>query len=320
MTPSRRVAAGADGSGRSEDSDDDPAKGGVRRRAVVAAAVATEPRWLFAQAPAAPASPVSTPLVDAPQADGTTLTVERRDDIVLIGINRPRSTQPAGRRDPPPVRAGALRLRARSVAAGRDSLRRRALLARHRRRCRRGDLRSGRRPPMPRAQSTSSARRRRRPANRWCASCTATPGTSGTKSTWPATCGSRPPTPTSARANSHGPFLEAAQRFVREAGWGNAMRTLPLAIASTAEVVSDGRRRSPRRRRRRSAGVGDRRNRRGGPAVDAGHADLGTPRHHPRRGRCVRRTATSPGPYKTEDFLEGRRAEAEGRPPKYRGK
>jgi hypothetical protein len=24
--------------------------------------------------------------------------------------------------------------------------------------------------------------------------------------------------------------------------------------------------------------------------------------------------------YKTEDFLEGRRAEAEGRPPKYRGK
>jgi enoyl-CoA hydratase/carnithine racemase len=34
----------------------------------------------------------------------------------------------------------------------------------------------------------------------------------------------------------------------------------------------------------------------------------------------ARTSATYAALYKTEDFLEGRRAEAEGRPPKYRGR
>ena len=64
-------------------------RGGVRRRAVLTAAVTTAAAAVVrGQTPATPASPGSTTLADVPRAEGTTLTVERREDIVLIGINR----------------------------------------------------------------------------------------------------------------------------------------------------------------------------------------------------------------------------------------
>ncbi len=62
---------------------------GLGRRELLTAAVATASVSLVrAQAPV-PATPAQTTLADVPLAEGTTITVERRDDIALIGINRP---------------------------------------------------------------------------------------------------------------------------------------------------------------------------------------------------------------------------------------
>jgi enoyl-CoA hydratase/carnithine racemase len=61
---------------------------GLRRRELLAAAVATASASVVRAQPPAPSPPAPTRLADAPIAQGETITVERRDDIVLVGLNR----------------------------------------------------------------------------------------------------------------------------------------------------------------------------------------------------------------------------------------
>ena len=59
-----------------------------RRALLTGAAVAAAAVVVRAQAQAPAAAPV-TNLVDAPLSASTTITVERRGDVVLVGLNRP---------------------------------------------------------------------------------------------------------------------------------------------------------------------------------------------------------------------------------------
>ncbi len=215
-------------------------RGGVRRRAVLTAAVtAAAAAVVTAQAPAAPESPASTPLVDAPRADGTTLTVERRGDIVLIGINRPAVHN---RLD------GATRRRLGQVlyAYEHDPSLRAAILFGHGERFSRGidvdaaqaTLQSG----QPAADATG--------AIDILGKATPPPGKPMVcvvhGDTWNLgheiylACGVRIAagnTDFGQDENSHGRFPGggATVRFVREAGWGNAMRYMLTGDHWTAE-------------------------------------------------------------------------------------
>jgi enoyl-CoA hydratase len=127
--------------------------------------------------------------------------------------------------------------------------------------------------------------------------------------------------------NTHGRFPGggATVRFVREAGWGNAMRYMLTGDHWSAEEsyrMGVTQEIAPTREAALDAGVAMARKIAAcGPlsiratllsahqVVDPVEADA-----------LSKLDAAYGALYRTEDFLEGRRAEAEGRPPKYQGR
>ena len=127
--------------------------------------------------------------------------------------------------------------------------------------------------------------------------------------------------------NTHGRFPGggATVRFVREAGWGNAMRYMltgdhwsaeesyrmgiTQAIAPTPEAALE----AGIAMARKTAGCGP-------LSIRATLASA----HHvidPVEADALSKLDAAYGAlYRTQDFIEGRRAEAEGRPPRYQGK
>jgi enoyl-CoA hydratase/carnithine racemase len=127
--------------------------------------------------------------------------------------------------------------------------------------------------------------------------------------------------------NTHGRFPGggATVRFVREAGWGNAMRYMLTGDHWSAEEsyrMGITQLVAPTPQAALEAGIAMAR-RIAAAAPLSTRATLTSARHvtMPVEADALAKTnAVYAALYKTEDFLEGRRAEAEGRPPKYRGK
>jgi enoyl-CoA hydratase/carnithine racemase len=307
----------------------------VGRRALLTGAAATAAAAVVrGQAPGAPPSPETT-LANVPLSDGTTITVERRDDIVLIGINR---TAMNNRLD------GATRRRMGEVfyAFDHDASLRVAVLFGHGNGFSRGI-------DVDAAQAnfqSSAAPNPTQPAAPQAGTVDilgkATPPPSkpvvvvAHGDTWNLgheiylACDVRiaaANTDFGQDENTHGRFPGggATVRFVREAGWGNAMRYMLTGDHWSAEesfrmgitqVVA------PTPQAALDAGVAMARKIAAAAPLST-KATLTSARHvtTPIEADALARTnAVYAGLYKTEDFLEGRRAEAEGRPPKYRGK
>ena len=127
--------------------------------------------------------------------------------------------------------------------------------------------------------------------------------------------------------NAHGRFPGggATVRFVREAGWGNAMRYMLTGDHWTAEEsfrIGVTQVMAPTPAAALEAGVAMAR-KVAAVAPLSTRATLTSARHvtTPIEADALAKTGpTYVALYKTEDFIEGRRAEAEGRPPKFRGK
>jgi enoyl-CoA hydratase/carnithine racemase len=303
---------------------------GVRRRSVLAAAVATATASVVrAQAPVTPASPGPMALADVPLADGVTLTVERRGDIVLIGINR---TAMNNRLD------GATRRRMGEVlfAYEHDPSLRAAVLFGHGDCFSRGiDVDAAQAAfqamsPAPNATGTIDILGKATPPPGKPVVCVVHGDTWNLGHEIYLACDVRiaaANTDFGQDENAHGRFPGggATVRFVRDAGWGNAMRYMLTGDHWTAaesyrmgitQVIA------PTPEAALEAGVAMAQ-KIAAVAPLSTRATLTSARHvtTPMEADALAKTGpTYMALYKTEDFLEGRRAEAEGRPPKYRGR
>jgi enoyl-CoA hydratase/carnithine racemase len=297
---------------------------------VLAAAVATATASVVrAQTPVAPASPGPTTLADVPRADGVTLTVERRGEIVLIGINR---TAINNRLD------GATRRRMGEVlfAYEHDPSLRAAVLFGHGDCFSRGiDVDAAQAAfqgtsPVPDATATIDILGKATPPPGKPVVCVVHGDTWNLGHEIYLACDIRiaaANTDFGQDENAHGRFPGggATVRFVRDAGWGNAMRYMLTGDHWTAaesyrmgltQVIA------PSPEAALEAGVAMAQ-KIAAVAPLSTRATLTSARHvtTPIEAEALAKTGpTYMALYKTEDFLEGRRAEAEGRPPKYRGR
>lgn len=304
---------------------------GLGRRELLTAAVATvSVSLVHAQTPSpVTAPPPQTTLADAPLTEGTTITVERRDDIVLIGFNRQAKHN---RLD------GATRRRLGEVLYGyeHDPSLRAAVLFGHGDRFSRGiDVDDAQVSLQATAGAQASAPTidilgKNTPSTGKPIICVVHGDTWNLGHEIYLACDIRiaaANTEFGQDENAHGRFPGggATVRFVREAGWGNAMRYMLTGDHWTAEeslrmgitqVVA------PTPRAALDAGIGMARKIAAvGPlsvrATLSSARDVTTPME---AAALAKTGPTYVGLYKTEDFVEGRRAEAEGRPPKFRGK
>ena len=303
---------------------------GIRRRNLLAAAVATAAASVArAQAPVTPASPVPLSLGDSPRADGVTLTVERRGDIVLIGINR---TAMNNRLD------GATRRRMGEVlyAYEHDPSLRAAVLFGHGDRFSRGiDVDAAQatfQAGSPAADSTGTIDilGKATPPPGKPVICVVHGDTWNLGHEIYLACDVRiaaANTDFGQDENAHGRFPGggATVRFVREAGWGNAMRYMLTGEHWTAEEsyrMGITQLVAPTPAAALEAGIAMAQ-RIAAVAPLSVRATLVSARHvtTPMEADALAKTGpTYAALYKTEDFLEGRRAEAEGRPPRFRGR
>jgi enoyl-CoA hydratase/carnithine racemase len=302
----------------------------VGRRSLLTGAAATAAGAVVrGQGRTPPPTPPATTLADAPRADNVTITVERRADIVLIGLNR---TSLRNRLD------GATRRRMGQVfyAYEHDPSLRAAVLFGH------GDCFS-RGIDVDAAQASFQAGPPPADASGSVdilGKATPPPGKPVVAvvhgDTWNLgheiylACDVRiaaANTDFGQDENTHGRFPGggATVRFVREAGWGNAMRYMLTGDHWSAEESY-------------RMGITQLVTSTPQAALEAGiaiamkiasaaplstKATLTSARHvtTPIEADALARTnAAYAALYKTEDFLEGRRAEAEGRRPQYRGK
>ena len=127
--------------------------------------------------------------------------------------------------------------------------------------------------------------------------------------------------------NTHGRFPGggATVRFVREAGWGNAMRYMLTGDHWSAEEsyrMGITQQIAPTPEAALEAGIAMARKIAAcASAVDQGDAASAHQVIDPVEADALSKLDAAYGAlYRTEDFIEGRRAEAEGRPPKYQGK
>jgi len=298
------------------------------RRALITGA-ATLAAAAAARAQSQPAPQPAETLADVPLAPSATITVERRGDIVLVGLNRPFIQN----RIDPPTR---LRLASVYYQYEHDLSLRALVLFGHGEHFSRGidvdaaqaGLIAGQRPvsTVPTLDPLGNT-----PPHRSKPVVVVVHG-----DTW--NLGHEIYLASDVRIaaantrfgqdeNTHGRFPGggATVRFVREAGWGNAMRYMltgdhwsadesyrmgiTQVLAATPEAALD-------------AGVAIARKvaacaplsikatmNSAHQYVDPGEADA-----------LSKLGAQYAALYRTEDFLEGRRAEAEGRPPRYQGK
>ena len=299
-----------------------------RRELIKAAALLTVAATARAQSQAPPAD-AETTLADVPLGASVTVTVERRGDIVLVGFNRPFIQN---RLDP----ATRARLGAIVYQYEHDASLRALVLFGHGEHFSRGidvdasqaNIIAGQRPasPVPTLDVIGNSQpHRSKPVvvvahgDTWnlgheiYLGCDVRVAAANTRF--------------GQDENTHGRFPGggATVRFVREAGWGNAMRYMLTGahwsaeesyrmgitqqLAATPEAALE-------------AGVAMARKiaacaplsikatlASGHQYVDPVEADA-----------LSKLGAQYSALYRTEDFIEGRRAEAEGRPPRYQGK
>jgi enoyl-CoA hydratase/carnithine racemase len=276
-----------------------------------------------------PSVEVVTTLSNVPLSASTTVTVERRDDIVLVGINRPFIQN----RIDPPTR---LRLNEVMYLYEHDPTLRAFVLFGHGENFSRGidvdaaqaGLISGQRAtsPAPTLDLVGNSQ-----PHRTKPMVVVVHGDTWNLGHEIYLAGDVRVAAANTRfgqdENTHGRFPGggATVRFVREAGWGNAMRYMLTGDHWTAEEsyrMGVTQQIAPTPEAALEAGVAIARKMAAcGPlgikatlasahqVIDPAEADA-----------LSKLGAQYAALYRTEDFTEGRKAEAEGRPPKYRGK
>jgi enoyl-CoA hydratase len=299
-----------------------------RRALITGAALTTVAAAVRAQNQTPPAEP-ETRLADAPLSSSTTVTVERRGEIALIGLNRPFIQN---RLDPPT----RVRLAETFYQYEHDPSLRAVVLFGHGENFSRGiDV------DASQAAITAGQRTLNRPAvidplGKTTAHLSKPVVVVAHGDTWNlgheiylaadiriAAANTR----FGQDENTHGRFPGggATVRFVREAGWGNAMRYMltgdhwsadesyrmgiTQAIAPTPEAALE-------------AGIAMARKIAGcGPlSIKATLASAHQVIDPVEADALSKLDAAYGALYRTQDFIEGRRAEAEGRPPRYIGK
>ena len=301
----------------------------VGRRALIkgAAIVALASR-VQAQSQA-PAPEVVTKVVDAPLNASNTVTVERRDDVVLVGLNRP-SIQ---NRIDPPTR---LRLGEMFYQYEHDPSLRALVLFGHGENFSRGidvdaaqaGLISGQRATSPAPTLDllgNSQPHRTKPM------VVVVHGDTWNLGHEIYLAGDVRVAAANTRfgqdENTHARFPGggATVRFVREAGWGNAMRYMLTGDHWTAEEsyrMGITQQIAPTQQAALDAGVAlARKIAACGPlGIKATLASAHQMIDPVEADALSKLGAQYAALYRTEDFTEGRKAEAEGRPPKYQGK
>jgi enoyl-CoA hydratase len=301
----------------------------VGRRILIAGAAATAVGAVARARTQPPAPEPATRLTDVPLGDGVTITVERRDDIVLIGLNRPFIQN----RLDPPTRA---RLSEVFYQHEHDASLRAAVLFGHGENFSRGidvdasqaALIAGRRPP-PRTDVVdplgNAQPHRTKPL------VVVVHGDTWNLGHELYLAGDIRIASADTRfgqdENTHGRFPGggATVRFVRDAGWGNAMRYMLTGDHWSAE---ESRRMgitqeiAPTREAALQAGIAMARKIAACAPLSI-KATLASAHYmiDPVEADALSKLgAQYSALYRTEDFVEGRRAEAEGRQPKYQGK
>jgi enoyl-CoA hydratase len=299
-----------------------------RRELIKSAALVAVASRVQAQTQTPPPDVVTT-VVNVPLTTSNTVTVERRDDIVLVGINR---TFIQNRIDPPT----RLRLNEVMYLYEHDPTLRAFVLFGHGENFSRGidvdaaqaGLVSGQRAtsPAPTLDLVGNT-----PPHRTKPMVVVVHG-----DTW--NLGHEIYLSSDVRVaaantrfgqdeNTHGRFPGggATVRFVREAGWGNAMRYMLTGDHWTAEEsyrMGVTQQIAPTPQAALEAGVVLARKIAACAPLGI-RATLASARQviDPVEADALSKLgAQYAALYRTEDFIEGRKAEAEGRPPKYRGK
>ncbi len=299
-----------------------------RRALITGAALTAVAAAAHAQSQAPPAEPVTT-LTDVPLSPSATLTVERRGEIVLIGLNRPFIQN---RLDPPT----RLRVAETFYRYEHDPSLRAAVLFGHGEHFSRGidvdasqaAIVAGRRTLN--AQETIDLLGKSKPH----LSKPVVVVVHG--DTWNLgheiyLAGDIRIAAANTRfgqdENTHGRFPGggATVRFVREAGWGNAMRYMLTGDHWSAEEsyrMGITQEIAPTPEAALEAGIAMARKIAGcGPLSIKATLLSAHQVVDPVEAEALSKLdAAYSALYRTEDFIEGRRAEAEGRPPRYQGK
>lgn len=295
------------------------------RRSLIAAAAVTAAAGIGrAQQP----DPVTT-LADAPPSDANTITVERRGDVVLVGLNRPFIQN---RLDPPT----RVRLAEVLYQYERDPSLRAAVLFGHGEHFSRGIDVDASQAALIAGRRTLTATEVIDPLGKALPHRTKPLVAAVHGDTW--NLGhelylaadiriAAATTRFGQDENTHGRFPGggATVRFVREAGWGNAMRYMLTGEHWNADESYRMRitqQIAPTREAAIEAAVAMAR-------TIAANAPLSIKATLASAHQVIdpieadalsKLDAQYTALYRTEDFIEGRRAEAEGRAPKYKGK
>jgi enoyl-CoA hydratase len=299
------------------------------RRALITGAAATAAAAIVHAQPQTPPDQSETKLIDVPLRPNVTITVERRDDIVLVGLNRPFIQN---RLDPP----SRVRLAEVFYQFEHDSSLRAAVLFGHGEHFSRGIDVDASQAALIAGRRTLSGNNVVDPLGKSLPHRTKPVVVVVHGDTWNLghelyLAGDVRIAAANTRfgqdENTHGRFPGggATVRFVRDAGWGNAMRYMLTGehwdaqesyrigitqqIAPTAEAALE-------------AGIGMARKIAAcAPlSIKATLASAHQMIDPVEADALSKLDAQYAALYRTEDFLEGRRAEAEGRPPKYQGK
>jgi enoyl-CoA hydratase len=299
-----------------------------RRALITGAALTAAAAAARAQSQTPPAEPVTT-LADVPLSPSATLTVERRGEIVLIGLNRPfiqnRLDPPTRARvaetfyqyeHDPSLRAAVLFGHGEHFSRGIDVDASQAAIVAGRRTLNGSatiDLLGKSTPHLSKPVVVVVHGDTWNLGHEMYLACDIRIAAANTRF--------------GQDENTHGRFPGggATVRFVREAGWGNAMRYMLTGDHWSAEEsyrMGITQEIAPTPEAALEAGIAMARKIAGcGPlsikatlvsahqVVDPMEADA-----------LSKLDAAYSGLYRTQDFLEGRRAEAEGRPPRYQGK
>jgi enoyl-CoA hydratase/carnithine racemase len=276
-----------------------------------------------------PAGDATTRLADVPLSTSATITVERRDDIVLVGLNRPFIQN---RLDPPT----RVRLAETFYQYEHDPSLRAAVLFGHGDNFSRGIDVDASQAAIIAGRRTLNATNVLDPLGKALPHRTKPVVVAVHGDTW--NLGHELYLASDVRVaaadtrfgqdeNTHGRFPGggATIRFVAEAGWGNAMRYMLTGDHWTAEEsfrMGVTQQIAPTRQAALDAAIAIARKiaacaplsikatlRSAHQVVDPIEADA-----------LSKLDAEYGALYRTEDFVEGRRAEAEGRPPRYQGK
>jgi len=297
-----------------------------RRALILGTALTAVGAAVRAQAQTPDAS--ATRLADVPLGASVTLTVERRGEVVLLGINRPSIYN----RIDPPTRA---RLAEALYEYEHDASLRAAVLFGHGPNFTRGidvdamqaALAAGRRPANPNSidPTGKSQPRRSKPLVVVAHGDTWNLGHELYLAADVRVAAAN--TEFAQDENTHGRFPGggATVRFVREAGWGNAMRYMLTGDHWSAEEsyrmgITQRVAPTPDAAREAAVAIAQKIATCAPLGVKATLASAHLVIDPVEADALSKLDAQYAALYSTQDFIEGRRAEAEGRPPRYQGK